>query len=145
MKKEKFKRAYHINSYQWPIILISIIPLMVLCLFLGMLMKVFFDALQNLLVYGNITVVSDFLQDWLVILAGFLWGFFIISFIVAYNVSLRLVGAFERIIKEFDRMLNANQYTHLHCRDKDKLAIELVKRINQLIDRLLNNNNQNFN
>ena len=140
MKKNTFNREFHINPYQRPIILMSLVPLLIVCVLLTAFLTVFFRDLENLIIYGNVMAMPDFLQKWIILLVGFVWAFFVVNFIVAHRVSLNLVGAFERIIHELDENLKEDKSSKLHCRNKDILASELIARINRLIDKIPGSN-----
>lgn len=61
---------------------------------------------------------------------------FLFIIIWAYRVSSHLVGAFERILKELDDIIEKNEKRHLQARKGDQLAEELLSRVNVLIDRM---------
>lgn len=54
----------------------------------------------------------------------------------AYSLSNRLIGPFERIIRELDDVISQNKKRHISARPGDELASEVLKRVNTLIDRM---------
>ena len=61
---------------------------------------------------------------------------FLVIIVLVYNVTNRLVGAFERILSELDDILAGKGKKHIHARKGDVLAEELLRRINTLIDKI---------
>jgi len=61
---------------------------------------------------------------------------FFLNIIWAYRASSRLLGAFERILRELDNILETKQKRHIQARENDRLANELLERVNKLIDRM---------
>jgi len=61
---------------------------------------------------------------------------FIIIIVATYKITSELVGAFERLLRELDVIIESREKKHLKVRENDELANEIVKRINTLIDRL---------
>lgn len=61
---------------------------------------------------------------------------FLLVIVWAYTITNKLVGAFDRILKELDEVIAGKQKRHLSVRKGDELAEEVVRRINLLIDRL---------
>jgi hypothetical protein len=68
-----------------------------------------------------------------ILLLAVITGCFLAIILWAYVVSSRLVGAFERILKELDGIL-AGEPKHLFkARRNDALANDLIQRLNALI------------
>lgn len=84
-----------------------------------------------------ITTGSEIPTIKIAILLGLMLMPIVFLFIIfwAYRVSSHLVGAFERILKELDGVIEKNEKKHLHARKGDQLAEELLSRVNVLIDR----------
>ncbi len=61
---------------------------------------------------------------------------FLLVTIWVYKIANKLVGAFERIIRELDTVIETKQKKHLAVRKGDELPSELITRINVLIDRM---------
>ena len=136
MKKNFLNRRFEINPHQWPIILICIIPLLMICVLLTLVMYFFFHEFENFIVYGDLMSIPDFLQKWLITIIGGIWAFVILNIVIAYCVSSNLVGPFNRVIRELDAFLKENKIAGIHGRKSDTLANELGQRINQLIEKI---------
>ena len=61
---------------------------------------------------------------------------FLAVIVWAYDVSSRLVGAFERILRELDEIIAGKGKHHIKARKDDLLANTLLERVNKLIDKL---------
>ncbi len=59
---------------------------------------------------------------------------FVLALIWVYVASNRWVGAFERIIREMDGVIAGKSKNHISARKNDVLALDLLKRVNALID-----------
>ncbi len=63
----------------------------------------------------------------LILMGGIFW---------AYYITSKVIGPFERLIRELDEILETGKKKHLQTRQGDRLAKEMLKRINALIDRM---------
>ncbi len=61
---------------------------------------------------------------------------FLVIIVLVYNATNRLVGAFERILRELDDILAGKGKKHINARKDDALAEELLSRVNRLIDKM---------
>ncbi len=134
----KFPRkfiSFNPNRFQKPLINFILFPctitFAVLFIYIGFLYydvstRIYFSKFPNPLMIDQ-KIISIIVILW-VLLFFVLWW--------AYRVSSKLMGSFERIIKELDECLAGKRKKHIYTRDKDELAKELLKRINALIDRL---------
>ena len=59
----------------------------------------------------------------------------LIMMFFAYKISHRIVGPFDRIVRELDECIKGNKKDHIPIRESDKFR-PLVDRINSLLDRL---------
>ena len=53
----------------------------------------------------------------------------------AYYISNKVLGPYERIIEEMDRILEGKKTGELHVRKGDEMFTELLKRMNALIEK----------
>ena len=53
----------------------------------------------------------------------------------AYKLSHKIVGPYDRILRELDKRIQGKKYTHIGIRKHDKVG-DLIKRINKLIDQI---------
>lgn len=123
----------HVNRFQRPIINV-VLTGSFLTLFLALCMAYIstdttyeIAASAQLVPDIKIVVLVVLLLLPLIFYAMIVWG---------YYVSNKLVGPFERILRELDEIIATKQKRHVHTRKGDKLAEELLKRINILIDRM---------
>jgi len=77
-----------------------------------------------------------FVIQWGVVLLVVIWSIFIVSVAAAFFVSGDLVGAFGRIFRELDGMIQGGEKKILRVRRNDELARELSERINVFINKL---------
>ena len=54
--------------------------------------------------------------------------------ILAYKITYRLIGPFDRIVRELDECVKGKKLDHIVIRKKDKFQ-PLVNNINKLIDK----------
>ncbi len=67
---------------------------------------------------------------WVTTLVAVCLGFIIYW---AYYVSNRMLGPYERILKDLDSVLATRRRRRITVRDSDEVFVELTKRINELI------------
>ncbi|MFH1359949.1 MAG: hypothetical protein ABIJ41_02810 [Candidatus Omnitrophota bacterium] len=73
------------------------------------------------------TIILSLIILPLVLLLGIIW---------ACNLSNKIIGPFERVIREMDEVLSTGNKKHIVVRKGDQLAQEVIKRINTLIERM---------
>ena len=134
----KFSRkfiSFKPNRFQKPLINFLLFPctitFAVLFVYIGFL---YYDVTSQmyLLRLDNPFLIDQRIFSIIIIL----WALMFFVLYWAYRVSNQLVGAFDRIIRELDEYLAGKGKKHIHSRKNDKLAEELLKRINGLIDRI---------
>ena len=127
--------SFNPNRFQKPLINFLLFPctitFSVLFIYIGFL---YYDV--SIQIYS-----SRFPNPWLIdqkilSIIVILWVLLLFVLWWAYRVSSQLMGSFDRIIKELDKCLDGKNKKHIHVREKDELARDLLKRINALIDRL---------
>ena len=135
---EMYKRKKYLNTnkYQRQIIRLAIVPSLAICVIISIMIKVYHMRLIDVLLFGSFVEGVNFVNNWSIFLLASLWSFFIFIVMWAFVVSLRLVGAFNRIIKEMDDVISGKNIKHIGARPRDHLANELLKRINVLIDKM---------
>jgi hypothetical protein len=132
---EKFRRSlfFNINKHQAA----TILPVMIVLVFLLLLCGfsyywiIYLDpALQGTreLFFLEKIIPGLFILFLLFVLLYVYWVFFITN---------RLLGPFERVVKELDEMIeNKKEWRHLNTREGDQMFEQLIRRINILIDRI---------
>ena len=132
------REIMRVTHYQKPVIqfvMLSTLITLLLALCVGYF---YYDTIyQETVDFGNIA--SDKILTLKTIILAILFviplAFYFIT-IRAYKVSNRLLGCFERILKELDDVAEGKQKKHIHVRPDDELAGDLLKKINAIIDRL---------
>jgi len=126
----------HTNIYQRQIIKLTLIPVAALCALISVFLLRFRFELIDMVLYGSNSPSLEFIDQWFVIIIIALWSIFFVVTYLSYRVSLKLVGAFERVIKELDGVITGDSRHPITARDEDFLANALLRRVNILIDNL---------
>lgn len=125
-----------IGTYQGKMIFFVFVPAVIfhLCIFC---MLTFLKLDLGMLIFQGVSeeVIAYFIDNWsaTVILVSlfFVAAFLIISFIISRN----MVGAFERIVRELDEVIEGKRVGPLTARRYDVLAKDLLQRVNVLIEK----------
>ena len=131
---KKFSRnvIFHLNKYQALIIYPVLISCLVACNF-SLLCLAYFYYPENYKIIFNVA-----LKDLKLYIPLFLMGISILLLFVVfwtYYVSNKLVGPYQRIIKELDDIIAGKDVRPLSARKGDEMFEELTKRMNVLIER----------
>ena len=129
IKRQLFSR---VNRFQKPIITIVVATSFTMVILAVCVDYLFFDT-TNIIIDLNKDISS--LKMAALFILQMLPLLFYLFIVWAYKVSNRLVGPFERILRELDSIIEGKEKRHLHVRKGDELAEELLKRINVLIDK----------
>ena len=134
----KFSRkfiSFNPDRFQKPLINFILFPctitFAVLFIYIGFL---YYDVSNR--IYSARLVDPLMIDQKILSIIVILWVLLFFVLWWAYRISSRLMGSFERIIREMDECLAGKSRKHIYSRDKDLLSQELLKRINALIDRL---------
>ena len=130
------KKYIHTNKYQRRIIGLAIVPSLLVCFFISIVIKIFHKTLIDVLLFGSVTESVEFINRWAIWIMAGIWTFVVLVVIGAYIVSLNLVGAFERIVREMDEVIDGKDRKRIIARTNDDLANDLLKRINIFIANL---------
>ena len=137
MAKEQYqKRFLRTNKYQKKIIALVFFPAVIIIVFMWIVMTVFYREMVGVILFQSSSEAITTINHWgvivflglVIVLAGVLF--------LSFSISLQLVGAFERIIRELDDVIAGKTNKPLKARPKDELANELLKRINVFIANL---------
>jgi len=60
--------------------------------------------------------------------------FILLILIIAYKITHRIIGPFDRILRELDKCIEGTRKGHIKLREKDKF-LPLTERINKLLDK----------
>lgn len=132
-KLSQFKRKQflHINKYQQQMMVPIFICCFVSCLVI---------LLAMVFLYSPETVFTRFEEENVGVIIPIIMIVLslTIMFVVlwTYRVSSRMVGAFDRIIRELDDVLNGTRSKTIGTRKGDVMFEELLKRINALIQKV---------
>lgn len=100
-----------------------------------LLVIVFFFALFSDIIYSYIgSGLADHFLDRFLILALLIFLYYILFTRMVFRFTNRLAGAYERLLRELDEIIEGTRKAHLHLR-KDDYAQELIARVNKLIDK----------
>jgi hypothetical protein len=133
-RADMFKRKifFHLNEHQkgllYPVLLSCLMGCIVLLLFLDYF---YFD--QSSIIHDFTFSHLKTLVVWFFPIGGIF--LLLVAFLIVY-ISNKLVGPYERIVRELDDILSGKGRKMLVVRQGDKMFAELIKRINGLIQRL---------
>ncbi|MBF0484420.1 MAG: hypothetical protein HQL25_06905 [Candidatus Omnitrophica bacterium] len=136
MVRAQRQSIIHINKYQRKILFISIFPSLILIAVLSLL---FSGAIKHILQAAYLNkpeVVIEIVQKTSFFFFVSLWVFLALITILALNFSSNLCGGFDRIIREMDDVIKYSKKRPISVRKNDKLFVELLDRINKLIDKM---------
>lgn len=130
VRRKSYLRA---NRYQIPIIGLTLIPTFIFCALLTVFVlfahRELFGYMQYNISLKNVQLVNNSILFIIVTI----WTFFAIVYVWAKIVSGRLVGAFERITRELDKVIEGQDVDRIYARENDYIASVLLPRINYLI------------
>lgn len=132
VRRTNYLRA---TRFQAPIMTLTLVPTFIFCAVTSLFI---FYAQRQLVDYINQT--PNLQHTELVNMGGFyllgiVWLFFAIVYVWAKIVSGKMVGAFERIIREVDMVIEGEKINRIEARDGDYIASLLLPRINSLIEK----------
>ncbi len=132
---DAIKRSiFRANKFQKPILnLIVTLAMLMLAMMVTCIAFLYYDVAtaiyypeKSIGAIKGVVILSLMVLP-LILFVGIFW---------AYRISNRLIGPFERVIRELDDVIAQNKKRHVSARPGDELAGELLKRINTLIDRM---------
>ncbi len=130
MTKKPYKRSllFHINTFQKQLIF----PVMLSCLFSFVCLAYLYRYTDvGSVIYNEQYYFVKMALPWILISLAFL---FIVLW--TYYVSNKIVGPFERVLREVDDILAGKGKKKIGTRKGDVMFEELVKRIDALVERL---------
>jgi hypothetical protein len=132
--KPKRARFSTVNKYQIKIILLTFFPSALIFLtFIGIVCvgdPIISRAMAHTSFAGMERLISRF-SGWMLIV---MCCVFAASSMAAFNISLNMVGAFERINRELDDIIAGQSQRAITCRPGDELARDLLIRVNVLAE-----------
>lgn len=131
-----YKRSkLHTTKHQRPIIMVTMVPSLVFCVILSAFILFFHNEMIRVVTKSSAPPSVNTVHLWSIYMIGILWMFFFVFLSWSFSVSSNIVGAFERIIRELDKIIGGGTKRPIIARTHDDLANELLKRINILISR----------
>ncbi len=131
----KKRITFNSNKYQNRIIYVTFIPSLIIALVITICIILYQLSLLNAVLYSDERPSIEFIKNRGYFIIFFSWTFFMSLLIWAFRVSESLVGPFVRIIRELDEILEGKVQRNIIARPKDKLANELLKRINVFLEK----------
>jgi len=132
----KKRRKFAINKYQRAILRLSLLPTFAFCILTTAFCLRFRLETGDLMIYGTRLGTLNMIDEWLGIIIVTIWFFFAFVYFRSVRVSGELVGSFERINNQLEKVITGEIRQPLRARDSDQLARELLQRVNILIDNL---------
>jgi len=136
MSQHKRKLLFRANKFQQPIINLILFPSIPIYLVTFLYILYFYYLVTTDTIAPGQTFDIEVITTITASILAILWIFTGVMLIWVYRVSNRMVGAFERILKEMDDVIEGKGKKHIQARKGDTLAIELLQRVNSLIDKI---------
>ena len=131
------KNFFRVNRFQWPLVLVGLIPTLFFCAFSTFFVVYLHGALINFIRYHSTVRTVELINHWGLAVLISIWVFFALVYFWIQSISSHSVGAFERLLRELDHAIQTNDFSKkLRARNRDVLANELLKRINLLFTKL---------
>jgi len=131
------------NKYQREIILLAFIPSVLI--FLSFIAIVFIGnpIVSNAVLHTSFFNVQNLINHFSVLIIFLICFYFISCMVLTFIISDRMVGAFDRIVRELDEVIAGRSQKLIKSRPEDTLSKDLIKRINVLIESYVKQGNKN--
>ncbi|MBF0478302.1 MAG: hypothetical protein HQL26_02355 [Candidatus Omnitrophica bacterium] len=123
------KVLFNVNKYQQILFYPTILVFMIGCMMAWLCLMYF--MLTDYLANPGLGQIHRLIPYMLVILAAAL----ILVIIWQSKLSNRVVGAFGRVVREMDEVIEGKRPGPIMVRERDEMFYEIVKRVNLLIDK----------
>jgi len=130
------RKFLYANQYQRQIVALAFYPSLIIGIIISLLLIQFFKDLVEIIIYGTSRPQIALIMEWAMFVLACLWVPILAVIFIAHSASKNLVGAFGRILRELDEVIEGKKRTPIKARAKDDLANDLLKRINALIEKL---------
>lgn len=130
----KRKVYLHINQFQKPIVNLTVAATFITVVILALCIYFLSYDLADLMLDPNERVTTS--RYVIPLMLMILPLTYLVIIYLSLKVSNRMVGAFDRILRELDGVLAKNEKKHIRVRKDDQLVRDLLERINMLIDRM---------
>ncbi len=130
-------RAFlHTTKHQRQIIRLSVVPSTIFCVVMYFLLQAFQREMAEAIYSASDVASIKFVSEWVFALLSVVLLYLGCGFLWAYAVSNNVVGPFERIIEEMDKVIHEGARHQITVRQRDELAQELLERVNVLVKNL---------
>lgn len=133
-QKAPKRNLFRLNKFQKPIVELILFPFALIFAILFLNIVLFYFDMAKSYIATECVDIRFFGQRVMASLL-ILWIFSLFVIIWAHRISNKLVGPFDRVLRELDEVIAQNSKKKITARDGDELANELLKRINVLIER----------
>ena len=135
-EKAKFKRQTFLraNKKQRKLLALGLLPVFFLCLFISAYYNKFYAELFSAMQDESLPQRIDDFVLWHRIGTISLWVMFIGVILWITRIANNMLGAYDRIVRECDEILQGNRKGPITVRPNDVLFKELLERINVFIE-----------
>ncbi len=126
----------HTTKHQRQIIRLSVVPSTIFCVVMYFLLQAFQREVGEAIYSASDVASIKFVSEWAFALLSMVLLYLGCGFLWAYAVSNNVVGPFDRIIHELDKVIDEGARHPITVRQRDELAQELLKRVNVLVKNL---------
>jgi len=124
---------WKINEFQRQVIVLIFVPLILVCLGLSYYIISTHREMMRAILYASEPMSVHLIDQWGGLILTGVWILFFLVMIWAFRTSGRLLGGMERILREVDHVVAGSAKNNIRPRKGEKLAEELLERINMLI------------
>ena len=136
---ERRKTIFYMNVYQKKLFIIALFPSLAICCTFIWIGQLFYRQMMGIILFNSPSSSAQLINQWGVAISLVVFGLFVSLIYWGYYVSQNMVGAFNRIMRELDEIIEKGSLKRITVRSKDDLAQHIVNRINVLIDNIQKN------
>ncbi len=135
-KSHPRSRILHANHYQRQVVWLVFIPSLSLCVLFTFFLLSLQRDVTNFRISGTVPSNLQLIETWgwAVLIAT--WVAFMGFLLWANVIANRMVGPFERLLRELDEVIHLRTVRKLRVRPGDDLAQQLLLRINFLLENI---------
>ncbi len=125
------------TKYHRRIMAVAFFPVVIIFAVLLIFMNFFYPQMADMILFTDTARTLQFINEQGSVLFLLLGSLAVLILLWAYAVSRDMVGAFGRILRELDAIIDGGERKHIRVRKSDDPATPLTDRINILIDNIL--------
>ena len=134
MEDYMLNRKLSVGKFQNKLISIMFIPMVNLLIFNFFFLFALYSTLfRTIQAESSVPVLMQYIQQYYYIAIIIIMLIFILTLFWIHTESSKMVGAFERLIKELDEFDLSKQDKIFHVRKNDTFAKEIANRINKIL------------